>query len=245
LAPAHTAVVPNEPLLTVNRGEYDAAPYMVDARYLQPSGKIIATVDRASAQLSHDDAGLHLYDRIYITPPPGLSPPVGSHLVLAVFGDVVPDIGVVVQPTGIVSIDSVAGNGILVATIVQQFGVIQVEQRTIVPGHTFTETHARPVEGQYTEASSLVWVKNQPLLPSLQTYVMLAPTSGLHLGDVMTVYDTPHTEDGVALPPVATATAKVVRITSYAITALVIHQNQPKIRVGMPARITAKIALVK
>jgi hypothetical protein len=218
---------------------------MVDARYRQPSGKIIATVDRASAQLSHEDAGLHLYDRIYITPPPGLSPPVGSRLILAVFGDVVPDVGVVVQPTGVVSIDSVADNGILLATIVQQFGVIQVGQRTIVPGHTFTETYARPVQGRYTEASSLVWVRNQPLLPSLQTYIMLAPTRGLRPGDVITVYDTPRTEDGAELPPVATATAKVVRITSYAVTALLIHQDQPKIRVGMPARVTAKIALAK
>jgi hypothetical protein len=62
--------------------------------------------------------------------------------------------------------------------------------------------------------------------------------NNVRVGDQFTLMDASVDATHPA-PPVPAAVAQVVRVTPYAITAIVVDHDQPAIRTGMPARLTA------
>jgi hypothetical protein len=88
----------------------------------------------------------------------------------------------------------------------------------------------------------VLWVHEDPVLPSLQSYVVLTREVGpdVKVGDQFTLIDATVDETHPA-PPVPAAVAQVVRVTPYALTALVVNHVQPTIRAGMPATLTARM----
>jgi hypothetical protein len=72
--------------------------------------------------------------------------------------------------------------------------------------------------------------------------VVLSSEGGadVRVGDQFTLIDASVDESHPA-PPVPAAVAQVVRVTPYAVTALVVDHQQPTIRAGMPARLTARM----
>ena len=99
-----------------------------------------------------------------------------------------------------------------------------------------------PTPVQDGSTAHVLWVHEDPVLPSLQTYVVLTSEAGsdVRVGDQFTLIDASVDETHPA-PPVPAAVAQVVRVTPYAVTALVVDHDQPTIRAGMPARLTARM----
>jgi hypothetical protein len=61
------------------------------------------------------------------------------------------------------------------------------------------------------------------------------------VGDEITFIDnSTGREDENPAPPVIAAVAQVVRVTRFATTVIIVRQNQPTLRDGMPARVTGK-----
>jgi hypothetical protein len=145
-------------------------------------------------------------------------------------------------PTGIVRVESVETGHPALARIVRQFGDIRLDQLVVpvesaVPAATATRI---PVSNGLS--AQVLWVHNDPVLPTLQSYVLLSLDAGtdVSVGDQFTLMDTTAEETHPA-PPVPAAVAQVVRVTPFAITALVVDHDQPTVKARMPARLTARM----
>lgn len=230
------------PALTVRPGEYEAAPYVVSGTAPLGAGTVIGPVDVPALGLS-SDAGYRTFDRIYITAPAGTSFSVGERVVVARTEATITDVGRVVEPTGIMQIDSIGTGNRAAAVIVKQFSTITAGQAIVLPGQSFESTTTRPVAGSFPLTARLLWIKGSPRLPSVQSYVVLSAdqAQGVRLGDQFTLFDDGRFSDGSRAPLAATATVTIVRVTPFAATGMVVRQTQPEIRVGMPSRLTAKM----
>ncbi len=226
---------------TIREGEYEAAPFMVDEKHPPSAGKIVSAVDRTALDL-RSDASFKINDRLYVTAPTGHSLQKGDLMLLARRADVILDVGRVVEPTGVLRVDSVQGDGPVLAEIVKQFGPIMLDQITLSYERTFHPTVVRPVSGEYQGKSTVLWIKGNPPLPSLQTYVIIETPVAVevHPGDEFTLYDQDKAH-ATTIPPVATAKVQVVRVTPFGVTGLIIGQSQPKVGEGMVASLTAKM----
>ena len=230
------------PALTVRPGEYEAAPYVVDGRSALIAGRVVGAVDAPALGLS-SDAGFKLFDRIYVTVPASLPMAVGDRMIVARTDESITDVGRVVEPTGVLRIDSLASGRHAIATIVRQFAAIVPGEGVVAPGRSFEKTSVRPVDGAYPLTAKLLWIQGSPRLPSVQTYVILGAGegAGVRAGDQFTVLDDSRFSDGTSAPSVATVTVTIVRVTPLAATGIVVHQTQPEIREGMPTRLTARM----
>jgi hypothetical protein len=87
----------------------------------------------------------------------------------------------------------------------------------------------------------VIYIANEPVLPSLQNYVLLSAKSanGVRVGDQFTLVDD-SVDPKHPAPPVPGAIAEVVRVTPYAVTVIVVDHEQPRIYEGMLARLSAR-----
>lgn len=240
--PPKQAVLAKPPVFTIRRGEYDAAPFMVDQKKPLGNGVIAGTVDRMALGLK-SDAGFQLNDQLYVTAPTGTTLHRGDLLLLAHVGDVVIDVGRVIEPVGVLRVDSLTSRGIAMGPIIHQYGQIARDAVILPFDRSFEETTVRPVVGAYGVKANVIWIKSAPILSSLQTYVMVdAPARSVRPGDQFTLYDdAKQNDDGIEIPPVATATIQVVRVTPYGATGVIVTHQQPMVRTGMAAQLTAKM----
>jgi hypothetical protein len=237
-----TAVLAKPAGYTVRQGEYEASPFVVDAKRPYRAGRIVGPVERPARGLT-SEAGFKVYDRIYVTAPAGVSAGVGTELVLARSRESISDVGNVIQPTGIVRIDSIAKGNLLIGTIVRQFQAVRSDELTVPYDYSFVPTTTRPVNGSFPLTAAVLWISNKAVLPSLQDYVIVHATStqGVQTGDRFTIYDKPVEKIGERGIPNATVTVQIVRVTPFAATGIIIDQTQPMVARGMASRLTAKM----
>lgn len=234
--------IENPPALTVRPGEYEAAPYVVPADRNLGAGRVLGPVETPALGLT-SDAGFRLNDRLYVTPPAGVSLQVGDRLVVARTHDDISDVGRIVEPTGILRVDSISATGPAIAELISQYGTVVPDQVIVPLGQSFESTTTRPVSGSYGTAASLLWINGTPVLPSVQTYVILGAgqAQGVQAGDQFTLYDDSGSSRFPGAAPVATATVKIVRVTPLAASGMIVDQTQPQVHKGMAARLTAKM----
>lgn len=230
------------PALTVRPGEYEAAPYLVPADRPLGAGRLLGAVDTPALGLT-SDAGFRLYDHLYVTPPAGMTFRVGDRVIVARARRDLADLGTIVEPTGVLRIDSAASRGPAIAELIAQFGAVAPEQVIVPAGQSFEATTERPLRGAYPTAAKLLWINGTPELPSLQTYVVLAAgtATGVRPGDQFTLYDDAASRRIPGVAPVATATVKIVRVTPLGSSGVIVDQTQPQVHPGMAARLTAKM----
>ena len=88
------------------------------------------------------------------------------------------------------------------------------------------------------------WVVNEPVLPSIQSFIVidLSSRQNVRVGDEFTIFEPRRrgAEGEPSLPETPIGVAQVVRVTPYAATAVVVRQQQPAIRPGAHARMSAK-----
>jgi hypothetical protein len=126
--------------------------------------------------------------------------------------------------------------------VIRQFGEIRVDQALVPLESAVPVSGRRPVAVTDGATAHVLWVHEEPVLPSLQSYVVLSREQGVpvSVGDQFTLIDATVDPTHPA-PAVPAAVAQVLRVTQHAITAIVIVHNQPTIRAGMPARVTARM----
>jgi LysM repeat protein len=240
--PSQYANIERPKVNTVLQGEYEAAPFVASDKQPIGGGDIVGTVERLARGLV-SDAGFKIYDRLYVTAPVGAILHRGDRLLLAKRGDVILDVGVVIEPTGIIRIDSVPASGPAIGTIVKQFHEITSTQITLPYEQVFRSTTVRAVKGVYDVKGTVLWIRKRPPLPSIQTYVILGvpKSTVVQPGDQFTLYDQDQPNSGSQVQPVATATVQIVRITPLGVTGIIINQRQPKVEEGMSTTLTAKM----
>lgn len=244
--PAQQTLAP-PPVTAVRGGEYAASPW-VDQRggprnsgYIMQNGDLpgIAAADRISMQL---------YDRVVIAPPTGAVAPERELYLSYKLGPLIEDFGQIVIPTGIVEITRAPRNGeAAVGKVVRLFGEMLKGNR-LIPLDTSAATvvgSAVPVATAAQRAGKIRWIAQEPVLPSLQNYVVvdLSRREGVTTGDQIEFFQPRSQKEGqeLAIPEVFIGRAQVLRVTPYGATAIIVSQEQPKIEPGTAARVSAKM----
>ena len=227
----------------VRAGEIESAPYVDRLGGPSDAGRITAAVDRPAINTSAEDARSQLNDEVYISLPTGVTARLGDRYLSYILGDEVGGDGQLVIPTGILRIESFRAGEPPIARLVRQFGEVRLGQRLVaaVPAVAVTRTPQPVAAGM---GGKVLLVHLDPVLPTVQHYVVLSPSSknGVGIGDEFTLIDdTMGRDDPTPAPPVSAAVAQVVKVTPYASTAIILRQIQPDIREGMPVRQTAKM----
>jgi len=229
---------------TVRVGEYQAAPFVEREGGPVGAGSIVASGDVAGIAAASERPRFQLYDPLFVTPPAGRTPARGDRYLSYALGPKLEGVGQVVIPTGVVIVERPGAGEATQARLVRQFDGVSLGDRLIPLDTAFRGGGAPPAAVERGATTRVVWVKGEPVLPSLQQYLVLdaAADDGLRPGDQVTlVSDRREVRRGVTIPEVEIATAQIVRVTPYAATAIVVGQAQPAIRQGTLARVTAKV----
>jgi hypothetical protein len=225
----------------VPRGEIDSAPYGDRKGGPSGAGRLAAAYDRPGIAAPDGENRFQLHDRVFVKMPVGVSGTPGQLLLVYRLGDEISDDAQLVIPTGIVRVESQQIGQPALASVVRQFGEIRLDQSLLPLVTTISGAGALiPVASGPSE--KVIYIGGKDVLPSLQSYVVLTsrPANSVHVGDRFTLM-----EDNVdprhPAPPVPAAVAEVVKVTPYAVTAIIIDHDQPRIRTGMTARLTARL----
>jgi hypothetical protein len=228
----------------VRPGEVETAPFVTGRRGVAGAGEIVGTGERPGIPMDVREQRFQLHDHAYVVGPTGSPLAVGAELVSFTQVAEVTDTLRLMQPTGVFRVvEPAIGPRPAKARLVRQYGEVFLGQRLISRPEPIPDgRELMPVAAG--AASSVIWVHNDPVLPSLQNYVVLSIPPGTNLtpGDRLTLVD--QTALGMAdtlTPPEDAAVVQVVRVTPLAATAVVIAQRLPTISRGMHARLSARL----
>jgi hypothetical protein len=233
-------VLGRESVSGVPRGEIESAPFALKRGGPVNKGSLVAAYDRPGIQAAAGDRRFQLHDRIFVELPAGVARNPGDLLLSYRLGPQLDDASQVVIPTGIVRVEATQTGQPAIARVVRQFGEITLDQ-SIIPLESIPPSVGKAVAVPPGPAERVVYVANEPVLPSLQNYVLLSAKSanGVRVGDQFTLIDD-SVDPKHPAPPVPAAIAEVVRVTPYAVTVIVVDHEQPRIYAGMLARLSAR-----
>ncbi len=228
----------------IREWEYYAAPWVDREGGPRGAGRIVEGVDIPGIGSEVERDRVQFQDRIYVTPPADAMPQRGDRYLTYSLGPVLPNLGQVILPTGIVEVERPGDGEATTVRIVRQFDEIKLDQ-FLMP----MDTLRMPVGGDLTPielgvTARIQWMRNDPILASIQQYVVLNATArdGIRLGDRFTfVRGRVRTTGNVTLPEEEIAIGQVIRVTDRAVTAIVVKQTHPAIKEGTLARLTGRM----
>ena len=223
----------------VTRGEIESAPFATRRGGPVNNGRLAAAYDRPGIKSAAGERRFQLHDRVFVDLPRGVAGNAGDMLLAYRLGEDIGDDAQVVIPTGLIRIESSA-LGKPMGRIVKQFGEIVVDQ-AVIQLESIAATTGRAVAVPPGPVEKVVYVANDPVLPSLQNYVLLSAKSanGVRVGDQFTLIDD-SVDPKYPAPAVPAAIAEVVRVTPFAVTVIIVDHEQPRIYAGMLARLSAR-----
>ena len=232
-------VLGRESVSGVTRGEIESAPFAMKRGGPVNNGRLAAAYDRPGIKAAAGERRFQLEDRVFLDLPRGVAGNSGDLLLAYRLGENIGDNAQLVVPTGIIRVESSA-LGKPMGRIVKQFGEIVLDQ-AVIQLESIPAVVGRAVAVPPGPAEKVVYVANDPVLPSLQNYVLLSARSanGVRIGDQFTLIDD-SVDPRHPAPPVPAAIAEVVRVTPYAVTAIIVDHEQPRIYAGMLARLSAR-----
>jgi hypothetical protein len=208
---------------------------------------VYRSAELSSTVSSADRGPFQLFEEILFTPPRGSAARPGDRYLAYEIGPHVEGLGQLMVPTGVIEVvrspqRDVAG----VARVVRLYRRMREPDRLIPFDPTLAIVSGRPrrMLPQGAQVARVRWVVNEPVLPSLQSYLVidLSSRNGVRVGDEFTLFEPARSgqEGEPRLPESAMGVAQVVRSTPHGATLIVLANTQPAIRVGVRARMSAK-----
>lgn len=240
--PGTGEVIGRERVGGVRVGEVEAAPFVDREGGPRGAGRLAAAYDRPGIAAKASDQRFQLRDPVFVQVPAGRVARVGDRYLIVVPGASIGEESQLMIPTGIVRVETIEAGQPALARIVRQFGDIRLDQMLVAVESAVPAATAARIPVSNGRSAHVLWVHNDPVLPTLQSYVVLSREAGndVAVGDQFTLIDAT-VDPSHPAPAVPAAVAQVVRVTQYAITALVVDHDQPTVRAGMPARLTARM----
>ena len=226
---------------TIRAGEFYAAPWVERAGGPPNAGSIVGTGEVSGIPLTEAERPLQSSERVFITVPPGMSAVAGARYLSVRRGPAIEGVGQVMLPTGIVVVQRAQPGQAAEARLVARFAPVQIGDELVSMEAPPTGT-GRPVPVGSGATTRVLWITGEPVLPSLQSYLIVTAAPGMRVGDQITLYrERRETSSGVVLPESEIAVAQLVRVTPQGATALVIDQSYGAIEQGTVARVSAKM----
>jgi LysM repeat protein len=233
------------PPRTVLLEEYITAPYVVRPDTKLSAGRIIRSSDIAGTAHSSQTPIFKEFDGVFIEVPPGEVAAEGQRYVSVRLGPEIDGVGQVVIPTGILQVTQAPrGDEASQALLVKAFGEVGPNQLLLPLDTSGVASTARPQAINDGRWATVKWVLSQPVLPSLQAYIVLdvSANDDVRPGDEFLIFE-PQSRAAIGLgsPEIAIGKAQAVKVTPYGTTAIVISLRQPAVRPGVLARTSAKM----
>jgi len=232
---------PTQAPTTVRPGEYYAAPWVERFGGPANAGMIVGSGDVPGIPLTEEERPLQSYERVFVTLPAGMSSAPGTHYVSVRPGPLLQGIGQVMVPTGVIVVDRAQPGQAAEARVIARFEPVQIGDQ-LVSMDPSPAGAGRPSAVSGGAETVVLLLKSEPVLPSLQSYVVVASAPGMKAGDQISLYR-PHRVSpwGVVLPETEIAVAQIVRVTPQGATALIVDQAHTAIEQGTHARVSAKM----
>ena len=231
------------PTPAVKLGTYLSAPFAERSGGPRGTGSIIKIINLSVRVAGREPkARAQLHDQMLIAPPVGSAAPEGQRYITYEVGPYIDDLGQVIVPTGIIEVTrSPRDHESAVAQVIHMFGDIESDQRLMPYDSTSLHILGRPQAIADSLEAEVKYVNGNPLLPSLQDYVLVDLTArdGIHIGDEFVFVEPRHKTEGsggFVDPEVTIAKGQVVRVTQYGTTLMIVGQEHPKIEAGTLVR---------
>lgn len=224
----------------VPRGEIEAAPFGDRIGGPRGSGRLSGSYDRPGTRTPAGERRFQLRDRIFVELPSSSSARAGDILLSYRLGPEISSSSQLVIPTGVLRIESTQPGQPALARILRQFAEIRLDQ-SVMALNDLQPSVGTAVRVPSGPAEEVIYIAGDPVLPSIQSYVILTAraANGVRVGDQFTLIDDT-IDPRYPAPPVPAAIAEVVRVTPFGVTAIIVDQEQPKIWLGMTARLSAR-----
>ncbi|MFN0100132.1 MAG: LysM peptidoglycan-binding domain-containing protein [Gemmatimonadaceae bacterium] len=228
----------------VRPGDFTRAPFLWEANGVAGTGKVGKAVGDDGVAPTQYERPVQLYERVHVELPKGATGAKNEQFLVVRYGPVLSGAGQVVIPTGIIKLFTDAAGGRAEAGVVTKYEDVFAGQM-IIPLETSTlAAGVYPTRVEFGAKTTLLWMQDNPIMPSLGQYVMLSggASSGIVPGDQVTIQRDMGIDDkGVPIPPEEVAVLQIVRVTTWGASAILISQTDGVVNTGMTGRITAKM----
>jgi LysM repeat protein len=242
--PAAVATVAPETASVVRVGEYAASPWVEKRGGPSGSGYVIGRRDMPGIA-SADRSRLNLFDGVLVAPPANATGTANQLFLTYRLGPLLEDFGQIVIPTGVIQITRPSQNGeAAIGRVVKMFGEVLQGQR-LIPFDTAAALVTTAPSLTTGPSGKVRWVLDSPVLTTIQSFVVLDLTArDVSTGDRIELFEPRHAsvnEGELATPELPIGEAQILRVTPFGASAVVTHQEQPKISVGTSARVSGKM----
>lgn len=223
--------------------EYASAPFAVNSPNLLHAGAVGRRTGTAAGSFRGVERVL-LVDEVQVTLPAGIEPVVGARFVSVDVGSLLKPSVNVVSPTGVLEVIKVEAGRPVVARVIQQAGRIEEGQKLLPLEGTASASYAAVTavpRSSGAPETQVVWISGDALLPSVQSFLMLGAgeREGVKAGDQFALVK--RRGLGADAAEQRVALVRVVRVTEFGSTAIVIRQDQAGIAVGGAARLVGRV----
>lgn len=240
-------------LPVVRPGQVVAAPWVDRVGGPRGPGQLYRSRELSGISQSADRGPFQLFEEVLFTPPSGATVRLGDRYLAYDHGPIIEGLGQLMVPTGILEVvrlpERIRGPGrdvAGVARVVRLFRVLREPHQLIPFDPTLAIVSGRPrrMLPQGAPVAKVRWIVNEPVIPSVQTYVVIDASSraAVRVGDEFAIFEPRRSgaEGEPTLPETLIGVAQVVRATPYGSTAIIVKHQQPAIRLGAHARVSAK-----
>lgn len=207
--------------------DFETAPFLLSLDEWKAAGHVVGRAQGGSAVKSKVPERMQQRDLVQLALPEGFDATPGTYFVAVSHGAEVGSGTSLAIPTGLLVVEA-SPHDLPVARVMRLFGVVEQGQ-ALLP---FDDAPATPIVADVAPLETTVrWITEQPLLPTLQSYLILAPVEGAEMqpGDRFELVTGEDSKSRVAM-------VRVVRVGAEGATAIVMQQGQPTLRRGMTAR---------
>ncbi len=231
-------------LFRVQPKEFHAAPWLADSSQLPTMGWVFKSTEPRNDR-DKLSVMFHPFDQLHIAYSGTNRPRPGDLMLVVAVGRKVPGYGHLIEPTGVVRIDSLAPTTML-AMVTHQFGSLTMGN-LVVPMDSFpANMTAEPMPIAGGALGQLIdFLVPQPVYSTQDVgFVSLGSAAGLKVGDEIATWvpaRRPERDRKEQLPDQDIARLLVMRVSGQSATVRVIHLKTPALRSGLPVRVIARM----
>ncbi len=234
----------------VRVGETFAAPWLDRPNGPSQQGTIVGSAELSGIATTTPRSRMLNEERAYITLPKDIVPARGDRYLAFTPGPVLEDGSQMMEPTGVVEVERAENGDASTVRIITQYGNVEAGQG-IIPLDRFTlGNDARPSPLMLGTEGKVVFISDHSVLPSMQTYVVIDVTAkdGAKVGDQYTLYVPRRSvlvkgrgDQMATVPEERVALGQVVKVTDRGTTLMLVDQQNPSVKLGTKARLTARM----
>jgi LysM repeat protein len=234
----------------VRVGETYAAPWLDRASGPSDQGTIVGSAEISGIATTTPRSRMLNEERAYITLPKDIVPARGDRFLAFQLGPVLENGSQMVEPTGVVEVERAENGDASTVRIITQYSNVEAGQGIIPIDHFTLGNDARPAPLMLGTEGKVVFVAQNSVLPSVQSYVVIDVTAkdGAKIGDQYTLYAGRHSvlvkgrgDMRATVPEERIALGQVVKVTDRGTTLILVDQQNPAVKIGTKARLTARM----